>query len=305
MQVALVVLTAARPADAQPVSETAPTQTVHADGVRYAYRSFGPDAAAGSIPLVLLQRFRGTMDDWDPAFLDGLARTRRVVVFDNAGVGASSGAVAPTMPGMARQAAAFARAAGTEQADWLGWSMGGMVAQALAVRDPALVRRLVLVAANPPGSPETAVPPDTVSAVAGKLALSRADDLFLLFPHSDAGRDAGTVSLSRTARASARRHGSPPPPVAAAAVQAQGAAHQHWYGGADGLFERLGGIGQPVLVVGGDSDLTVPVANLVLLSRALPRAQLAVYPAAGHAPHHQHPEAVANQVAGFLGAPDR
>src|SRR5467141_2769001 len=128
--------------------QTAPTQFVEANGIRFAYRRFGrPDA----VPLVFNQHFTGTIDHWDPLVTDGLAATREVILFNNAGISSSSGEVPASIEGMAANAAAFIKALGLKQVDLLGFSIGGTVTQALTLAEPQLVRRLVLVGTGPRG----------------------------------------------------------------------------------------------------------------------------------------------------------
>ncbi|MFZ5545925.1 MAG: alpha/beta fold hydrolase, partial [Pseudomonadota bacterium] len=171
-----------------------PDQSVEAHGVRYAYRRFGPDSG---VPLVFFQRFRGTMDHWDPAFLEVIAKERPVIVFDNAGVGASTGEVAPDIAGAARLAAAFIDALGLQQIDAIGWSMGGAVAQRLTLDRPRLVRRLVLAGTGPGGVAEAPRAPDKVWQVAAKPVNDDEDFLYLFFTESQASREAGLASLRR------------------------------------------------------------------------------------------------------------
>jgi pimeloyl-ACP methyl ester carboxylesterase len=122
--------------------QTAPTQFVEANGIRFAYRRFGK---TGGVPLVFNQHFRGTMDYWDPAITDGLAGNREVIIFNNAGVSSSSGRVPASIQGMGANAVAFIMALGLAKVDVLGFSIGGMVAQEIAVQAPDLLRRLILV----------------------------------------------------------------------------------------------------------------------------------------------------------------
>src|SRR5258705_311066 len=129
-----------------PTHQTAPTQFVEAKGIRFAYRRFGK---SGGVPLVFNMHFTGTMDHWDPLVTDGLAATREVILFDNAGISSSSGEVPTTVEGMAANAAAFIKALGLKQVDLLGFSIGGTVTQALTLAEPQLVRRLVLVGTGP------------------------------------------------------------------------------------------------------------------------------------------------------------
>ena len=127
-------------------SLTAPTQFVEANGIRFAYRRFGKP---GTMPLVLNQHFIGNLDNWDPAVLDGLAREREVIIFNNAGVASSTGAVSQTFAGMAKNAVAFIEALALNQLDLFGFSIGGMVAQQITLDRPDLVRRLILVGTAP------------------------------------------------------------------------------------------------------------------------------------------------------------
>jgi pimeloyl-ACP methyl ester carboxylesterase len=149
------------------VSEAAETRYLDAGGARIAHRSLGADVG---VPLVLCQRFRGTMDHWDPALLDVLAHERPVVLFDSAGVGQSSGEAASSIAGMAQIAAAVIDKLGHSQVDLLGWSMGGAVCQRLVLDQPDLVRRLVLAGTGPGGVPDAPRAPDEVWQVAGKPA---------------------------------------------------------------------------------------------------------------------------------------
>jgi pimeloyl-ACP methyl ester carboxylesterase len=126
--------------------QTAPTQFVEANGIRFAYRRFGRPEG---VPLVFNQHFTGTMDHWDPAVTDGLANEREVILFNNAGVSSSSGEVPTTCQGMGANAIAFIKALGLTTVDALGFSIGGFVAQEITLQAPDLVRRLVLVGTGP------------------------------------------------------------------------------------------------------------------------------------------------------------
>src|SRR3982074_1149282 len=127
--------------------QTAPTQFVEANGIRFAYRRFGN---AGGVPIVFNLHYIGTMDYWDPAVIDGLARDREVILFDNAGISSSSGEVPPTFEEMGAHAIAFIKALGLKRVDVLGFSIGGMVAQEITLQAPNLVRRMILVGTGPP-----------------------------------------------------------------------------------------------------------------------------------------------------------
>ena len=141
--------------------------SVEVDGVRVAYRASGEHHEG--VPLLLLHRFRATMDDWDPALIEALATARRVIAFDSLGVGESGGATPATLEEAADFAALLVRTLENAPADFLGWSMGGMTAQILALRHPTLVRRLVLAGTLPPGgTPEVVPSPPAWSQIAGK-----------------------------------------------------------------------------------------------------------------------------------------
>src|ERR1700676_4174503 len=142
--------------------QTAPTQFVNANGIRFAYRRFG---RAGAVPIVFDMHYIGTMDHWDPAVTDGLAREREVILFNNAGVSSSSGEVPTTFEQMGANAVAFSRALGLNKADVLGFSIGGMVAQEITLQAPNLVRKLILVGTGPRGGEGMA----SLTQVAGRL----------------------------------------------------------------------------------------------------------------------------------------
>ena len=128
--------------------QTAPTQFVEANGIRFAYRRFGK---TGGVPLVFSQHYIGTMDYWDPAVTDGMARGREVILFDNAGVSSSSGEVLTTFKQMGADAITFIKALGLKQVDLFGFSIGGLVVQEITLQAPDLVRRLIVDGAGPRG----------------------------------------------------------------------------------------------------------------------------------------------------------
>src|SRR6202011_3350640 len=156
---------------------TAPTRFVTANGIRYAYRRFGAETGT---PVVFLQHFRGGMDHWDPAVTDGLAANRPVILFDNVGVASSGGQTPNTVEAQADDAAAFLRALTLSRVDILGFSVSGYVAQALTVRHPELVRRLVLVGTKPRAGDDTDRHPD-VNSVATRHEVPDLEDFQFLF----------------------------------------------------------------------------------------------------------------------------
>ena len=269
------------------------TRYVDVDGVRYAYRELGDDKHKGTTPLVFLHRFRGNLDDWDPAFVDAVAEHRHVILFSDAAVGSSTGSPATTVDEKADNAASFVRALGYDLVDVLGFSMGGFVAQAFAIRVPALVRSVVLVGSGPGGNPETDPHTDIVFDVALRPEYSFEDIRYLFFSE---GRDTETQAyIDRHALRTDRE-----PLVAPDTIAAMAGLIMDFMGGKTGHYAQLSSLRQPTLIVSGDDDHFFPVKNQWLLYRELADAQLAVYPQAGHAPHQQHPDAVAGQVTRFL-----
>jgi pimeloyl-ACP methyl ester carboxylesterase len=244
--------------------------------------------------LCLCHRFRGTIDDWDPALLDALTAERDVIVFDGPGVGYSSGEVPSTVTEMADGVVGFLEALGVDEIDLLGWSMGGFVAQALALGHPAMVRRLIVAGSKPglvPGAP--AAKPE-VGKVAGKPVNDADDLLYLFFPPSSQGRAAGLESLSRLAGAENSATVSLP------GVQAQSAALTSWSTGHETVWDRLEQLTMPILVAAGAQDRLMDAYHSYAMVRRLPNATLLIYGDAGHAFLFQHPLEFAHQIVNFL-----
>src|ERR1700733_2329292 len=258
-----------------------PSETQFVSGAfgRLAIRRLGP---GGELPLLMCHRFRGTIDDWDPAFLSVLAAERDVIVFDGPGVGRSSGAPQSTVAEMASAALDLVSQLGLGEIDLLGWSMGGFVAQDVALTKPSVVRRLIVAGSKPglvPGAPS---PAPQVGQIAGKPVNDDEDLLFLFFPDSPEGRAAG---------------------VAPAGVKAQSAALTRWSSGTDSAWERLGELTMPILIAAGAQDRLMDAYNSYAMVRRLPNANLIIYGDAAHAFVFQHAQAFARQVLDFLGAP--
>src|SRR3979490_750848 len=175
--------------------QTAPTQFVEANGIRFAYRRFGK---ADGVPLVFNQHYTGTMDYWDPAVTDGLARDREVILFNNAGVSSSSGEVPTTFEQMGANAVALSRALGLNKADMLGFSIGGMVAQEIALQAPDLVRKLILMGTGPRGGQGMESLTEFAQRIFG-AACDPPEHLWLtvLFSPSETGQAAGLEFLQR------------------------------------------------------------------------------------------------------------
>lgn len=269
------------------------TRHVEASGVRFAYRRFG---AIDGVPLVFLNRFRGTIDHWDPELLDVIAAERPVVIFDSAGVGFSGGSVAPDIAGAARHAAAFIDALGLAQVDVLGWSMGGAIAQQLTLDRPHLVRRVVLAGTGPGGVAESPRAPDKVWEVAAKPVNDDEDFLYLFFNDSATSRAAGRASLRRIAR----RLDVSGAAVKAESWKAQAGAIMSWGMGKDSAYPRLSEIKAPALVANGANDVMVHAYNSYVMSQRLPDARLLLYPDAGHGFLFQYADHFGRQVNDFL-----
>lgn len=238
---------------------------------RLALRHDGP---AGGVPLVLLPRFRGTMDDWDPAFIAALSADRRVIRFDSAGIGRSGGQVPDTISGMAVVAAAVIRRLGLEVVDVLGWSLGGVVGQQLALDTPALVRRLIVAGSSPGGISDGPQPHPRVPQVMTRPVNDDADFLFLFYPETETAVAAGRASLARITAQPDRG-----PPVTAEAFLAQARAISAW----PGVLHRARDLRLPVLVANGAHDVMLPAYRSFVLSQQAPDAKLILYPDAGHA----------------------
>jgi len=271
---------------------TVPTEFVEAGGIRFAYRRFG---SGSGTPLVFLQHFRGGLDNWDPLVTDGLAGGRPVILFDNVGVGGSSGETPDRIELMGDHAADFVGALGLSEVDVLGFSIGGYVAQALTLRHPSLVRRLVLVGTAPRGAETDGRHPD-VPKVAGNPVPVMEDFLFLFFGPSARAQQAGKKFW-------ARRHERTVDvdlPSSVQTARAQSAALVDWRTAHGERFADLRSITQPSLVINGNRDVMVPTINSYILSQHIPNAQLVIYPDAGHAPHFQYPNAFVRQADQFL-----
>jgi pimeloyl-ACP methyl ester carboxylesterase len=284
----LVLAVAAAPAAGQSAA-TAPTRTVVADGARIGYRAFGEGR-----PIVFVMGLGGTMDGWDPAVLDAVAaQGRRVIVFDNEGVGRSaSRRGALTIRRMADNTAALIRRLRLRRPDVFGWSMGGMIGQSLAVRHPRLVRRLVL-AATAPGIRGAVGPDPDVLGTFTQPGGSPANALATLFrPGATRAANAFVARLARRRRVNVQ--------VPEAVMQQQVAASGTWLFGQDRDGARIRRLRIPVLIGGGALDRVLPVANQRLLARTIPRARLVVYPRGAHGFFIDHRASFLRRVDRFL-----
>ncbi|WP_030669494.1 alpha/beta fold hydrolase [Streptomyces cellulosae] len=275
---------------------TAPNLRVKAaNGVTYQYRRFG-HPGAGSVPLVFLQHFRGTLDNWDPKLIDTIAAEREVILVDNVGVGGSTGTTASTVQQMALDAIDFIDALQLPRYDVLGFSLGGEVAQEVALRRPWQVRRVVLAATGPQGGvDQRATDPDILRRTL-KDNPGPEDFLFLFFKDTASSQAAGGEFLQRLGQ----RTADPDAPASLATRDRQLTAWSDWGIPDKSKLVRLNALFQPVLVADGESDILMPAKNSRLLAKYLPNARLSIYPNAGHGFLFQYSTEFGKQVNAFL-----
>ena len=269
-------------------------QVVAADGAtEYAYRELGE----GDTPLVLLQHFRGNLDNWDPALVDALAADRRVITFDNVGVGATTGTTPNTVEAMAHGAIAFLEAMDLRRVDLLGFSLGSFVAQEIALIRPDLLRRIVLASSAPQGAAGMhGWAPEVIGAV-GVPEVTPQGYLSVFFAPTDASRQAGQQAAGRIfgARTTDRDE-----PTTWQTRQAQYDAVCAWGIPNNALLERVAAIDLPVFVANGDSDPMIPPRYSYLLAGLLSAARVKIYPDSAHGFLFQHHSEFAADVNAFL-----
>jgi pimeloyl-ACP methyl ester carboxylesterase len=274
---------------------TAQNRSVEITGATLTYRRFG-DSGGDAPPLLFLQHFRGNLDNWDPALVDGLAADREVILLANRGVGASTGAVPDNVEDMARDVLRFVDALGLREIDVLGFSLGGYIAQELALVRPRLVRRIVLAGTAPRGAPRIHRWSDDVYALATPDVPNPAGFLRLFFSGSQDSRATGMAYFQRISARTADRD----EPTDLAARDAQLEAITRWGIPDPSQLTRLVAITQPVLVANGDNDTMMITENSHLLAHHLPDSQLRIYPDSGHGFLNQYPELFADHVRAFL-----
>ena len=263
-----------------------------ANGIDYAYR----DTGGSGLPLVLLQHFRGNLDNWDPALIDALASVRRVVTFDNAGVGGSTGITPDTIEQMARDALAFMAAMQFRQADLLGFSIGSFVAQQIALKRPAIARRLVLASSAPQGAAGMhGWAPEVIGAI-GTPQTSPEAYLDVFFTKSASSRQAGQQALQRMYARTEDRDTA----TTWATREAQYDAVCAWGIHDHALLQRLSALGMPVFVANGDSDPMILPHYSYLLAGLIPHAKVKIYPDAAHGFLFQHHTEFAADLNAFL-----
>jgi pimeloyl-ACP methyl ester carboxylesterase len=269
----------------------APTRTITAGGVSYAYRELGPK---GGIPVVFFVHLAATLDNWDPRIIDAVAKNHHVVTFNNQGVGASTGQVPGSIEEMADDAHTFIQALGFGKIDVFSFSLGGMIAQALVLKHPDLVRRLVLTGTGPQGGKDMDKVVGTTYYDILRATLTRSDPKEFLFFNRDAvGKRAGKEFVARLEERTANRDA----PMKVKGFQTQLKAIRNW---GRGTPADLSKITQPTLIANGDNDRMVPSVLSEDLHRRIKGSELIIYPGSGHGGVFQFHEAFAPAAVEFL-----
>jgi len=271
----------------------APTKRIDVGGTNWVYRQLGPDTG---VPVIFLNHLAAELDRWDPRVVDGIATRRRVIVFDNRGIGASEGKTPRSVEAMARDAVAFIRALGFAQVDLFGFSLGGFISQVIAQEEPQLVRKIILAGTGPAGGAGI----DKVTSVTirdmAKAALTfRHPEYYLFFTETRNGRNEARKFLARLKERTENRD----KPVSIGAFRAQLKAIHAWGRQRPADLSR---IHHPVLVANGDHDKMVPSSNSADMARRFPSAELVLYEDAGHGGVFQYHEAFVKKALAFLEA---
>lgn len=276
----------------------AKTQFVEINGRRLAYRVVGSGK-----PLVLCNRFRGVLDLWDPAFIDALAAGGlQVITFDYSGLGQSTGEATYNPVALAKDGLDLITALGLQAPAIGGWSIGGIAAQILLAMTGQSASHLVLLATTPPG-PLAKAGEQLFYDTAAQPGVSVDQFTTVFFEPADAAsREASQRSFERIM---ARQVDRSPDVPAEWAISQIGREPRNPLFPSEDVLQMLKTTTVPVLHVGGDHDIVMPIENWYALNNQLPTLQLITYPRAGHGPHHQHPELAAAQIAAFLRAPTR
>jgi len=271
--------------------KNAPTRTVDVDGVEFAYRELG---TGSDVPVVFLHHLTAVLDDWDPRIIDGIAAHHRVIAFDNRGVGGTGSSVPHTVEQMGADAIAFIRALGLERVDLFGFSLGGGVAQMVALQAPELVRRMILAGTGPRGGGGI----DQITKIAViaylKAGLTFSDPRnFLFFPRTAEGKRAASDYFNRLKERTHNRDKR----ISMQARIAQLKAIRH---AGQSQPDDLSLITQPVFVANGDHDLMVDSSHSADMARRLPNARLKIYPNSGHGGVFQHHRTFLSDALQFL-----
>ncbi|MGP4050291.1 alpha/beta fold hydrolase [Streptomyces sp. 2A115] len=269
----------------------APTRTITTNGVTYAYRELGPK---GDIPVIFFVHLAATLDNWDPRIIDPIAKHRHVITFDNRGIGASTGQVPDNVEAMADDAYAFISALGFNKTDIFSFSLGGFVAQALVVKHPELVRKLVLTGTGPKGGKDIEKVIATTYLDTLRATLTRSDPKeFLFFNRNTTGKTAARAFVNRLQERTTDRDAK----IKIKAFQTQLKAIKKW-----GLStpDDLSKITHPTLIANGDNDRMVPSNLSEDLHRRINNSELIIYPDSGHGGIFQYHQQFAPAALEFL-----
>ena len=279
-----------------PSSISAPISFVDVGGLKIAYKVIG-----NGNPIIFLSRFRGTLNDWDPGFVDAVAKNYQVILFDAPGVGRSSGVVPTSVTRWADQAVEFTRALGLDYAIFLGWSMGGAVAQIIAINHPEVVDKLVLLATGPSSNPDFAPGSPEFGARARKPIYDFDDNQFLFFYSSETSKAACASYLKRVDRIKDRDV-----PATPESYQNMSIAMADFKANKEkNYFSALKDIKTPVLIANGKFDPSYPLLNSYVLEREIPNSKLIIYPDAGHGFLFQYFREFVPELLAFLdGTPE-
>jgi len=267
----------------------AQTQYVDVEGVKYAYRRIGN---ATGVPVIGFQHFTGTIDNWDPIIINALAQEREVILFDNKGVGNTEGETPDNVAAMTEDAVKFIKALKIDLFDILGFSLGGFIAQQLAVKYPDLVRKIIIIGAAPQGVKVLHGFP----ALIQKATKLPAEELFLFifFTQSEASREKGRAALKRLYTKTEGRDRE----AGEQAVMAQIKAITSW--GTEPVSIDISKIKHPVLIIQGNNDEMMDSSSSYDIFKQLPNAVLSYYPDSAHGSFYQYPELFVNEASFFL-----
>lgn len=275
-----------------PAYRDAPTSFVSVDGVKYAYRALG---AGAQTPVILLNHWGANLDNFDPRIAGGLAADRLVFALDYRGIGASEGEVRTSVKESAADMVGVIRALHSGPVDLFGFSLGGFVAQQIALDHPGLVRRVILAGTGPAGGKGgDEIGGVTARAILKAIVARRDPKYYLFFTKSPTSRRAAEAFLARLNERTIDRD----KPVGPRAFLRQLTAIKGWSKQSPQPLEKMT---QPVLIANGDQDSMVPSENSVDMARRIPSAELVLYPDAGHGGIFQHGEAFVEKARAFLG----
>jgi pimeloyl-ACP methyl ester carboxylesterase len=269
----------------------APSRTVTAAGATYAYRELGPK---GGVPVIFFVHLAATLDNWDPRIIDPIAEQHHVIAFDNRGVGASTGTVPDTVESMADDAYTFIKALGFDTVDIFSFSLGGMVAQALVIKHPELIRKLILTGTGPAGGEGIDKVARTTYWDTLRATVSRQDPKeFLFFNRDDIGKRAGRAFVERLGERTEDRD----TPITVKAFRTQLKAIKRW---GRSTPADLSAIIQPTLIANGDNDRMVPSVLSEDMHRRIAGSKLTIYPGSGHGAIFQYCAEFASTAIEFI-----